>query len=357
MQERWQSRCLDQSRQHNRVRRFHIREQMRHCLLHKVLFVAFCRYPTAAHAQAKTLQLTHTIRLPGVEGRIDHLALDAASDRLFVCALGNNTVEVLDLRKGERSHSIAGIGAPQGIDYIPELNRIFVANDKGGICRIYNGKSFEAVGALDFKDDADNVRYDSATKQIYVGFGGGGIGVVSAPEGKQVGSIKLSAHPEAFELEKNGKRIFVNVPNSRHVGVIDRDKSEVVATWKTDLAFANFPMALDEANHRLFVGCRLPSKLIVLNTESGDVVAKIDILGDPDDVFYDSKRHRIYATCGAGKIDIIEQTNASNYKAITKIDTADGARTALFVPERDSLFVAVPHRGSQQAEIRRYQIE
>src|SRR6266487_3647666 len=160
----------------------------------------------AAESGDAPLRLKQTIALPGVEGRIDHLALDAASDRLFVCALGNNTVEVLDLRKGERIHSITGLGAPQGIAYIPEFDRLFVANDKGGICRIYNGKSFEAVGALDFKDDADNVRYDSATKQIYVGFGGGGIGVVSAPEGKQVGSIKLSAHPEAFELEKNGKR-------------------------------------------------------------------------------------------------------------------------------------------------------
>src|SRR5437762_1032531 len=325
--------------------------------IRSAIFVTCCGCMTATNEEEKALKPKQTIPLPGVEGRIDHFALDVAGERLFVCALGNNTVEVLDLRKGERIHSITGLGAPQGIAYIPELNRIFVANDKGGICRIYNGKSFEAVGALDFKDDADNVRYDSATKQIYVGFGGGGIGVVSAPEGKQVGSIKLSAHPEAFELEKNGKRIFVNVPNSRHVGVIDRDKSEVVATWKTDLAFANFPMALDEANHRLFVGCRLPSKLVVLNTESSDVVAKIDISGDPDDVFYDSKRHRIYAICGAGKIDIIEQTNANTYKGSGKIDTANGARTGLFVPERDTMFVAVPHRGSQKAEVRAYHVE
>jgi hypothetical protein len=158
-------------------------------------------------------------------------------------------------------------------------------------------------------------------------------------------------------LEKNGKRIFVNVPNSRHVAVIDRDKNEVVATWKTDLAFANFPMALDEVNHSLFIGCRMPSKLVVLNTESGDVVAKIDISGDPDDVFYDSKRHRIYAICGAGKIDIIEQIDPNTYSAPTNIDTADGARTGLFVSERDTLFVAVPHRGSQKAEIRAYRVE
>src|SRR5438094_4415211 len=325
--------------------------------MRSAVLVTACGSIIAAHAEQKTFKLKQTIPLPGVEGRIDHLALDAASDRLFVCALGNNTVEVLDLRKGERIHSITGLGAPQGIAYIPELNRIFVANDKGGICKIYNGKSFQAVGGLDFKDDADNVRYDDATKKLYVGFGSGGIAVVNAPDGKQIGSIKLSAHPEAFELEKTGKRIFVNVPNSRHVAVIDRDKNEVVATWKTDLAFGNFPMALDEANHRLFIGCRLPSKLVVLDTDSGEVAAKIDISGDPDDLFYDAKRHRIYAICGAGKIDIIEQTDPNTYAASAKVNTADGASTGLFVSEGETLFVAVPHRECKKAEVRAYHVE
>ncbi len=310
-----------------------------------------------AAQSAVPLKLKETIALPGVEGRIDHFAFDAGGERLFVCALGNNTVEVLDLQKGERVHTISGLGSPQGLVYMSELNRLFIANDKGGVCRIYDAKTFQAVGELNLKDDADNVRYDDSSKRIYVGFGSGGIAIVNAVDGKQIGSIKLSAHPEAFELEKQGKRIFVNVPNSRHVAVIDRDKGEVVTTWKTDLAFGNFPMALDEANHRLFIGCRMPSKLIVLNTDSGDVVAKIDISGDPDDVFYDSKRHSIYAICGAGKIDIIEQTDASNYKALTKIDTAEGARTGLFVSERDTVFVAVPHHRSQQAEIRAYRVE
>jgi DNA-binding beta-propeller fold protein YncE len=312
---------------------------------------------TVAAQSGVPLKLKQTIPLPGVEGRIDHFAFDPTGERLFVCALGNNTAEVLDLHKGQRIHSITGLGAPQGIAYIPELDRIFVANDKGGICKIYDGKSFQPVGELNFKDDADNIRYDEATKKIYIGFGSGGIAIVSAPDGKQIGSIKLSAHPEAFALEKQGKRIFVNVPDARHVAVIDREKGEVINKWGTDLALANFPMALDEANHRLFVGCRLPSRLVVLNTDSGDVVAKIDISGDPDDVFYDNKRHRIYAICGSGKIDIIEQTNPKTYKALTKVDTANGARTGLFVPERDTLFVAVPHRGPQQAEIRSYQVE
>ena len=179
--------------------------------------------------------------MSGVEGRIDHFAFDPIGERLFVCALGNNTVEVLDLRKGERVHSITGLGAPQGIGYAPELNRLFVANDKGGVCKIYDGKSFQAVGELRFEDDADNVRYDETSQKIYVGFGSGGIAVVNASDGKQVGSIKLSAHPEAFELEKKGSRIFVNVPNSRHVAVVDRDKGKVVATLENRSGLGEFP--------------------------------------------------------------------------------------------------------------------
>src|SRR5438128_5749410 len=200
---------------------------MRPFFLHSALLIAFCSFTIAAHREEAAIQLKQTISLPGVEGRIDHLALDAANERLFVCALGNNTVEVLDLRKAERIHSITGLGAPQGLVYIPELNRLFIANDKGGICKIYDAKSCQAVGEINFKDDADNVRFDDSSKRIYVGFGSGGIAIVNAADGKQVGSIKLSAHPEAFELETKGKRIFVNVPNARHVAVIDRDTGQV----------------------------------------------------------------------------------------------------------------------------------
>jgi DNA-binding beta-propeller fold protein YncE len=317
-----------------------------------------CCYPAAtSNTQPAPIKLKQTIPLPGVKGRIDHFAFDPAAERLFVCALGNNTVEIIDLRKDERIHSITGLGSPQGIACIPESNRVLVANDKGGICTIYDAKSFQPVTQLSLKDDADNVRYDIATKQIYVGFGSGGIAVIDATNGKQIGSIKLSAHPEAFELEKDGRRIFVNVPNSRHVAVIDRDKGEVIARWQTDLALGNFPMALDEAHHRLFVGCRFPSELVVLNTDSGNVVAKIGISGDPDEVFYDAKHQRIYTICGAGKIDVLDQTDPNTYVVSTRIDTADGARTGFFVPERQALFIAIPHRGSQYAEIREYQIE
>jgi DNA-binding beta-propeller fold protein YncE len=320
-----------------------------------IVIAVLANHLAAAEPGGAGLQLKQTIPLPGVEGRIDHLDLDAAGERLFVCALGNNTAEVLDLRKGERVHSISSLGAPQGLLCIPELNRLFIANDKGGLFNIYDAKSWQLIGKVDFQDDADNVRYDSATKQIFVGFGEGGIGIVSAIDGKRIGSIKLAAHPEAFELEKHGRRIFVNVPNAGHVAVIDRDKGEVITTWKPDGASANFPMALDEADHRLFIACRNPAKLVILDTNSGDVVTTLDISGDADDVFYDAKRRCLYAICGEGYVDIIEQTDSDHYKRTGKIRTASGARTGLFVAERGDLFIAVPHRGTQAAEIRRYQ--
>ena len=330
---------------------------MRRLLCLAAVHAAICFLVWPARAEGGTLQLKETIPLPGVEGRIDHMDFDPIGERLFVCALANNTLEVIDLRQNRRVHSISGLGSPQGVAYVPGLDRVFVANDKDGLCRFYDGKSYQPLAELTLGDDADNVRYDPSTKQIYAGFGNGGIAVISAAEGKSRGSIKLAAHPEAFALEKQGRRIFVNVPGAGHVAVVDRDKAAVIATWKVSGASENFPLALDEPNHRLFVGCRRPSKLVVLDTDSGDAVAGIGISNDADDVFYDEKHHRIYVVCGAGKIDIIEQASADSYKVSSTIETAAGARTGLWLPGRNTLFIAVPHRGSQPAEIRLYQTD
>jgi DNA-binding beta-propeller fold protein YncE len=313
--------------------------------------------PEVANAGGPPLRLTQTISVPDVEGRIDHLAADVPGERLFVCALGNNSVEVIDLQKAERVHSITGLGAPQGIAYVPDIGRLYVANDRGGICNIYDSKSFTLLGSVDFKDDADNVRYEGSTRRIYVGYGKGRIGLIDADKGESVGSIKLSGHPEAFLLQKQGLRIFVNIPTAHHVAIINRAQGKVIATWKTDGAFANFPMALDESGHRLFVGCRFPAKVVVLNTDSGSFVKSIAISGDTDDIFYDEKRHRLYAICGDGNVKIIDQLDRDTYKIAATIQTRAGARTGLFVPELNSLFVAVPHRGNQSAEIRRYAVE
>lgn len=309
---------------------------------------------TAEAQGAQPLQFVRAIPLPDVNGRIDHCAADVGGQRLFVCALGNDSVEVIDLKEGERIHSIRGLGAPQGVVYVPETDRLFVANDRGGRVNVYHGKSFEPAGSVDFKDDADNMRYDAAAKRVYVGYGSGALAVLDAQGAKVLGNISLAAHPESFQLEQKGSRIFVNVPSARQVAVVDRRKGETVATWGTGSGSANFPMALDEGNARLFIGFRIPAKLVVLDASSGKVVASLSISGDTDDVFYDAKRRRIYAICGAGSIDVIQQQDADHYAFAATIKTASGARAGLFIPELNALYVAVPHRDNQQAEIRQY---
>jgi hypothetical protein len=304
---------------------------------------------------AMPLRMVQTVPLPRVEGRIDHMSVDLKGQRLFIAALGNNTVEVLDLRSGKRIRSITGLHEPQGIGFIPEFNKIFVANAKSGVCDIFDGASFKLVKSVKFSDDADNIQYDAAARRVYVGYGSGALGIIDAATGDHVGDIKLDGHPESFQLEKSGRRIFVNIPTSQKVAVVDREKRAVIAAWPVAEAKANFPMALDEEHHRLFVGARKPAKLIVFDTESGRSVGNLDIPGDSDDIFYDATRRQIYISGGEGVIGILRQDDSDHYTMLGKVPTAAGSRTSLFVAELNRLYLAVPHRGKQAAEIRIYE--
>ncbi|HEY4051249.1 MAG TPA: YncE family protein, partial [Acidobacteriaceae bacterium] len=298
-----------------------------------------------AHAQSPSpVRLETTIPLPDVKGRIDHLAFDADSQRLFVAALGNNTVEVIDIKGGKVVRTINGLAAPQGVIYQPERKRLWIANAGDGSVRIFDALTFQPLRSIELGNDADNIRRDAATKRIFVGYGSGGIAIFDS-EANKVGDIKVDAHPESFQLEKDGPRMFVNLPNSQKVAVIDRTKSAVVASWTTDDSHSNFPMALDEADGRLFVVCRKPAVLLVLDTRSGAIVAKLPIVGDSDDVFYDQKHKRIYASGGEGAIAVYQQQDADHYSKIAQLETVKGARTSLFVPQLNRLFLAVRQDG------------
>ncbi|MFB3922021.1 MAG: YncE family protein [Terriglobia bacterium] len=306
-------------------------------------------------ADSVALRQVQTIPLPGVEGRIDHLGVDVRGQRLFVAALGNNSLEVLDLRAGTRVRSITGLRAPQGVFFVPNENKLFVASADDGTCRIFDGNSYQLISVIRFSSDADNVRYDAAQGRIYVGYGDGALGILDAATGKKIADIDLGAHPESFRLEESGPRIFVNLPDANHtIAVVDRARRSVIATWKVEQQ-ANFPMILDEPDHRLLVVTRKPARLVVLETNSGRQVASYPAVGDADDVFYDSAHKRVYISGGEGFIDIFDQQNPSQYRLAGRIATATGARTSLFVPELNRLYLAVPHRGNQPAEIRVYE--
>jgi YVTN family beta-propeller protein len=301
------------------------------------------------------LRLERTIPLPDVKGRIDHLAFDVDNDRLFVAALGNNTVEVIDIKSGKVIRTIGGLAEPQGVIYQPDRKRLWIANGSDGRVRIFDALTFQPLRSIELGNDADNIRRDAATRRIFVGYGSGGIATFDS-EGNKVADIKVDAHPESFQLEKNGPRMFVNLPGSRKVAAIDRIKSAVVASWTTDDAQSNFPMALDEADGRLFIVCRKPAVLLVIDTGSGTVVAKLPTVGDSDDVFYDQKRKRIYASGGEGAITVYQQQDTDHYTKIVQLDTVKGARTSLFVPELSRLFLAVRQEGVNAAAIRIYDV-
>jgi DNA-binding beta-propeller fold protein YncE len=301
--------------------------------------------------------LTRSIDLPAVEGRIDHLALDTVRHQLFVAALGNNTVEVLDLERGVHAQSLAGFPEPQGIVALPDLNLVAVANGKSGDLRLLDMASRQTRKTIPLSEDADNVRYDADAKRIYVAHGSGAISAIDAVSGRALGGVRLGGHPESFQLERSGTRIFVNVPDAKHVAVIDRQTMKLVTTWAVTGAEANYPMALDEEGHRLFVGCRRPAKVLVFDTSSGLQIGAFDISGDTDDLFYDAARKRLYISCGEGFLDVFQQQDLGRFARIALVATAAGARTSLFVPEQYRLYLAVPHRGDQKAEIRVYDLQ
>lgn len=290
------------------------------------------------------------IALPGVRGRIDHLAMDPAAQRLFVSALGNHTLEVLDVGAGKRITSLADLDEPQGVAYLPSLHRIVVATRSGGTVTAFDGASYQPLATLTGMSDADNLRFDAAAGLLYVGYGDGALGVIEPASMKRIADIRLPGHPESFRLEESGARIFVNVPTTREIVVVDKIRRAIVAHIPLGNLLNNYPMSLDESGHRLFVGVRQPARLLVFDTATSTQVAAVPCVGDTDDLFYDGRRGRVYVIGGEGFVDVFD-ASAAGYPRLARTATRRGARTGLWSSELDGLFVAWPLRDGRPAEI------
>jgi len=276
------------------------------------------------------------------------MAIDPERHRLFVAELGNSSLGVVDLAPGKVFRTLTGLSEPQGVGYEPVTDTVYVANAGDGSVRILRGEDLAALGRIDLGEDADNVRTDAARNRVLVGYGAGALAILDPAAKSKIGDIRLKAHPEAFQID--GDRVFVNVPDARLIEVADLTKREAVASWPTQPNHSNFPMAIDHDAHRLFVVFRSPLRLVVMSTVDGSAIGSLDTCGDADDVFVDTKRHRIYVTCGAGMVDVFEE-RAGGYQRIGQIATSPGARTSLFVPELDRLFVGVRAAGPEPAAI------
>jgi hypothetical protein len=309
----------------------------------------------ALQTPAAPLVLVASIALPGVEGRIDHLALDEAHARLFVAALGNGTLEVVDLAAKQVWKRVEGLREPQGAVYLPARGEVWVSQGAGGVLDVYKGETLELLERIKLGPDGDNLSFDPDAQQVWLGYASGALACIDAAGRKALGRARLPGHPEAFALEPKGKRVFANVPSERGVCVVDREKQEQVAFWPIESAQANYPLLLVEGEKQLFVGCRNPGRLVALDTDSGKEVVALELSGDADDLWYDQARGRIYASCGEGTIDVFaRQLPANTWKRMAVIETAKGARTSYFSAARKQVFLAVPKSAEHPAEIRVY---
>lgn len=306
-------------------------------------------------ATAQSLLLGQKIELSEVQGRLDHLAIDIEGGRLFVAALGADSVEVVDLRAGKRIARLQPLHEPQGVVYSPESRRLFVANGAGGGVQAFADGKAPAVASADGLDDADNLRIRSSESQLFVGYAHA-LAVLDTNTLQVFKQIELPGHPEGFAVDSAGRLIYVNVPSAKQIVVVDRQSGHISATWDIAGASGNFPMTLDEPNHRLLVATRRPPALLVWDTAIGKRVAELPVCGDADDLFFDSQRHQLYAICGGGVVQVIRQRDADHYEVVERVATAPGARTGLFVPSSSTLYVAVPSRAGAVAEIRVFRI-
>lgn len=294
----------------------------------------------AAVTPAEPLVLKSTFPLPDVRGRIDHMAVDSRRQHLIVAALGNDSVEVIDIGTGKVIQRIRDLKEPQGVAYADKADLIFVANAGNGSVQIFRAEDFAPIGKLDLHRDADNIRIDPRNGNIVVGYGDGGLAIVDPMSRAEIATIKLQAHPEGFQIEPTTGRAFVNVPDANQIAVVDLNKRQQTATWKVAGVGANFPMALDPAGGVLATVFRNPPELVLLDRKTGAVTAKLPACGDADDVFHDAKRQRYYVSCGEGSLDVF-QAAGNQLTALARIPTSRGARTSLFVPGVDRLFLAV----------------
>jgi DNA-binding beta-propeller fold protein YncE len=333
--------------------------------IHFLLFISACSFSGCKGQGAfgeNYLQLIKTISLPGIKGRIDHLDINLKDQIVYIAALRSNTVLIVDLENGKVLHSITGFDEPQGICYIPQHREIFIANGGNGDCYFYNADTFVKIASLHLSSDADDVRYDSAERKIYVGYGNGGISIIDADKHKQTGDVKLQAHPEGFQIDKKRHLLYVNLPGSNMIGVVDLKQLKLINKWTRTTPTRNFPMALDSAGNMLFIGYRHPAKLVVIDTKTGKQLSINDMTNDADDLFYDESSKRVYVSCGGGYtllgyINIFQYQGSNLYKQIANIPTRNGSRTCLLVPELNLFLLPEPSVFSVSGELMVYKIQ
>lgn len=310
-------------------------------MLFRAVLVFFALTAAVEEAAAQSLlRLDNRIPLGAVSGRIDHLAIDLARGHLFVAELGNDTVGVIDLATGKKIASINDVDEPQGVAFVPWTDEVYVASGGGDGVTVVDAARLVSASQIKIGSDCDNVRVNAQAREVMIGCGDGLLAVVDPVKRAVVRRITLQAHPESFQLDTAANKVFVNLADRGEVIRADLASGGIEAVWKPTNYTANFAMARDADAGLVWTIFRKPSRLVSVSERDGTVAADFPICQDADDLFIDRKRGRIYVTCGQGLIDVLVMSNTTLVRR-GLVQTVRGARTSLFVPERDALYVAV----------------
>jgi DNA-binding beta-propeller fold protein YncE len=324
-----------------------------------IAFISLCT--ASGNAQPiPPFTLSRTIQLSNVVGKFDHLAIDIAGNRLFLAATGNHSVEVIDLKTDKVQQSITGLGKPHGLVWVAATESLYVADGAFAELRVYKGAPLALAGTIKLSDDADDMVYDEAHHLLYVGHGGSDaanpakVAIVDTRRFRLISNLSVASHPEALEIDPASKRVFENIAESNEVAVIDTVSNAITKHWKLTKAADNVPLAFDSTHQLLYLACRKPGTVIALDAVTGKEIASQPTAAGADDLFYDPKLQRIYVISGAGEVDTYQFKAGKTLLALPVLHTAVGAKTALFVPAQNLLYVGVPGVGEQPAEIRVY---
>jgi len=323
-------------------------------------------FAVTASAQSKPpLRLLETIPLPDLKaGDFDHFAVDLAGNRLFLTGEANNAVLVLDIRANKLIHTISDVDEPHSLLYLPAAKQLWVVAGGDGTVKIFDSGTYALVETVKVTDGADSSAYDPAKHLFYIAAGGSDaklpyslIDIVDTSTRKKVGDIKVdSVNIEALALEKNGPRIFANVRDKSLVGVIDREKKTVTTTWPLGELHGNTPLTYDDANHRIFVAGRKPPSLVVLDSESGKIVASLPIAEMTDDMAVDPASKRIYVACNEFAV-VFQQKDADHYEELGRVATGFRAKTNILVPQLKRYYVAAPRHENEMAGVKVFEVQ
>jgi DNA-binding beta-propeller fold protein YncE len=310
------------------------------------------------------LRYLQSIPMPDLKaGDFDHFAIDLAGSRLFLTAEDNSLVEVFDLKANKLIHTIKDVDTPHSMLYLPESKQLWVVCGGDGTLKIFNADTYAVTDTIKLAEGADSSIYDPAKHLFYVVTGGEDakldysmISIVDTTTRKRVGDIKVdSGNIEALAFEKNGSKLFANVRDKKSVGVFDRDKKTPLATWTLGDLTGNTPMAYDDASHRLFVVGRKPANLVVLNADSGKIVATLPAAEMVDDMAFDPQSKRIYVACGGFTV-VYQERDADHYEELGRVPTGFRAKTAFLAPQLKRFYVAAPRDKDKAAEVKIYEL-